>query len=149
MRKRINEERGGSKEIIHNTSEFIKVGQPPVKGPDLPFAIKNHCMVKINHSAIYIIGGHLTVPINDTVWKIQLSKQSWIINPTNNFQMREGPSLNELRSGFSCGNFKIGGISVIIVAGGFVNGKWLDSVEILDASLSLKWQIGISFLYLI
>ena len=38
----------------HSSSEFIYLNKPAEKGPDLPFEIHRHCMIKYNDSAIFI-----------------------------------------------------------------------------------------------
>ena len=40
-----------------SSTEFIKLGQPSVKGRDLPFTIRNHSMIQYDETSIYIIGG--------------------------------------------------------------------------------------------
>ena len=126
---------------MHNSTEFI-TGESSVKGPSLPFFIKNHCMVKINETAIYIIGGVLNISLNDTAWIKRLSNKTWIINPEKDFQMTEGPELTVPRSGHSCGKFRTNGKFIIVVAGGYVSPIWLDSVEFLDMSSSIGWKLG-------
>ena len=42
---------------MHSSTEFIKLGQPSVKGPDLPFRISEHSMIQYDEKSIYIIGG--------------------------------------------------------------------------------------------
>ena len=55
-----------------------------VNGPALPFTISEHCMVKYDDNSIYIIGGK-----QNGVF----SNKTWIMDPRNDFQLREGPSL--------------------------------------------------------
>ena len=43
--------------IYLSSTEFIKLGQPSVKGPDLPFTIFGHAMIQYDEKSIYIIGG--------------------------------------------------------------------------------------------
>ena len=40
------------------STEFVKRGHPSVKGPDLPFTICNHSMIKFDKKSIYLIGGN-------------------------------------------------------------------------------------------
>ena len=127
---------------MHNSTEFIKVGHPPIKGPYLPFSIKNHCMVQINESTIFIIGGYVNKQRNESSLNKEVSKKTWIIDSTKDFQVREGPSLNVFRSGHACSKFEIDGKYVVIVVGGYVSSNWLESVEILDMSSSLVWNFG-------
>ena len=57
------------------STEFIKLSQPSIKGPDLPFTI-------------YIIGGDQNG---------SFPSKTWIVEPTNEFEIKEGPTLNEAR----------------------------------------------------
>ena len=62
----------------HSSSEFIYLNKPAEKGPDLPFEIHKHCMIKYNDSTIFIIGGDLDEYDGPSSFK------TWIIDPTNN-----------------------------------------------------------------
>ena len=100
----------------HNSTEFITIdsnqGMTQSYGPELPFGISRHCMVKFNSTTIYLIGG--------TVGFGQISKKVWIIDPTQNFTMTEGPSLgggdfpNSMSVFTSCGKMKYNGTDVIV-----------------------------------
>ena len=59
-----------------------------VKGPDLPFTISQHEMAKIKENSIYIIGGKQNGG---------LSKNVWIVDPTNEYSIKKGPPLNNPR----------------------------------------------------
>ena len=50
---------GGLNEHLNplSSTEFIKLGQPSVSGPDLPFRICEHSMIQYDEKSIYIIGG--------------------------------------------------------------------------------------------
>ena len=39
------------------STEIISLDQPPVQGPDLPFKVRDHSMVLVNPTTIYLIGG--------------------------------------------------------------------------------------------
>ena len=64
--------------IQHNSTEFITIDSKQqmtqAYGPELPFGISKHCMVKFNSTSIYLIGGSMGVGT--------ISKKVWIINPT-------------------------------------------------------------------
>ena len=79
-----------------NSTEIIKFDQLPVNGPDLgpdfPFDIKRHSMVKVNPKAIYIIGG----TCNIGGYK-NFPDKTWIMDPTDNFKLKEGPSMIDMR----------------------------------------------------
>ena len=40
------------------TTEFISVDRGPTLGPELPFSIRGHCMIKLSDNSIYVIGGY-------------------------------------------------------------------------------------------
>ena len=117
-----------------STTEFIKLGQPSVKGPDMPFRIYGHSMIQYDEKSIYIIGGKQ----NNSI----LSYKTWIVDPTNVFQITEGPSLNKGRADHGCAKMTINGRTILVVAGGFGNGGHFDSVEILDPQGNNVWTLG-------
>ena len=126
---------GCSKEGLEKSTEIISLDQPPVSGPDLPFTVSHHSMVLVDPTTIYLIGGDQ----ND-----QTSNKTWIIDPTNDFQIKVGPSLNIERYSHSCSKMRIEGRIFLVVAGGAVeeNG-YLDSVELLDTTCPDKgWKMG-------
>ena len=113
------------------STEFIKLGQPSVKGPDLPFTIINHSMIQYDEKSIYIIGG---------VQNGSISNKTWIVDPTNEFQITEGPSLNKGRAYHGCAKMTLNGRTILVVAGGF---GAMDSVEILDPLGNNVWTQGL------
>ena len=117
------------------STEFIRLGQPSVKGPDMPFTINRHSMIQYDEKSIYIIGGNKNSSI---------SNKTWIIDPTNGFRIKKGPSLNEGRQSHACAKMSINGRTVLVVAGGttttFANRR---SVEILDPLGNNIWTPGL------
>ena len=109
-----------------------------VKGPDLPFTISEHSMIQYDEKSIYIIGGRQNG---------SRSKKTWIVDPTNGFEIKEikeGPSLNNARAGHGCAKMTLNGRTVLVVAGGLGEGfEILDSVEILDPSENNIWTQGL------
>ena len=93
-------------------------------------------MVEFNPSSIFLIGG-----IQDR----SISSKTWIINPNDDFQMKEGPSLNVARFGQACGKFKLNGKLILVVAGGYIH----DSVELMDPESNLGWINGIKIHFFI
>ena len=90
-------------------------------------------MVLVNPSTIYLIGG---------LQNEQTSNNTWIVDPTNNFQIKVGPSLNIARKWHSCSKIRIKGRIFLVVAGGWNNGI-LDSVELLDTTCPDQgWKMG-------
>ena len=118
------------------STEFVRVDQEPVKGPDLGFSIKKHCMIQINAFTIFIIGGWLGGGNKSTA--------TWVVDPSNNFRLKEGPSLNVPRNGHSCSKMTINGRVLIVVAGGSDGQSCLDSVEILDLNYPV-WIQGTKY----
>lgn len=118
-----------------SSTEFIKLNQASIKGPELPFTISCHSMIQYDENSIYIIGG-----LQDD----SFSNQTWIIDPSNNFNLREGPPLNERRYYHSCGKMEINGKVILVVAGGGGGfGGYLDSVELMDPASDQGWISGI------
>ena len=112
-----------------SSTEFLTLGQPSVKGPDLPFKIFGHSMIQYDEKSIYIIGGRPN----------SFSNKTWIVDPTNEFRITEGPSLKKGRAGHGCAKMTINGRTILVVAGGF---GAMDSVEILDPQGNNVWTPG-------
>ena len=111
------------------------LGEPSVKGPDLPFTISDHSMIQYDEKSVYIIGGRQNGLI---------SKNTWIVDPTKEFQIREGPPLNVERYSHGCAKMMVNGRIILVVAGGNGHGwSCLDSVEILDPSSLNQWSLGL------
>ena len=120
---------------LHSSTEFITIDSKQqmtqAYGPELPFGISKHCMVKFNSTTIYLIGGSMGVGT--------ISKKVWIIDPTQNFTMTEGPSLSGNKSPksmeifTSCGKMKYNDTDVIVVVGSR-DYLELETVEILFPS---------------
>ena len=126
------------------STEIVSLDQPPIAGPDLPFTVKGHSMVLVDPTMIYLIGG---------VQNTKVSKKTWIIDPTNDFQIKVGPSMNMGRYWHSCSKMKINGKIYLVVAGhgspnhsGFIRyapNNASDSVELLDTTCPEQgWKMG-------
>ena len=76
-------------------------------------------MIQYDEKSIYIIGGFQNGSI---------SNKTWIVDPTNEFQITEGPSLNKGRYSHGCAKMTLNGRTILVVAGGLENGRYLDSV---------------------
>ena len=133
---------------LHSSTEFITIDSKQqmtqAYGPELPFGISKHCMVKFNSTTIYLIGGSMGVGT--------ISKKVWIIDPTQNFTMTEGPSLggNKYKSPksmeifTSCGKMKYNDTDVIVVVGSREYLE-LDTVEILFPTGWVKGNYSMYF----
>ena len=117
-----------------NTTEFISIDSNQEinqkQGPTLTFGISKHCMVQYNSSAIYLIGGQRT--------SSEMSEEIWIIDPTKNFTLKEGPPLlNSSRFMGVCAKMKVNNKEIIVIGGGKVFSENMDlfiaydSVELL------------------
>ena len=150
---------GGTSDIFDtskasNSSEFIDSAEYSVsKGPDLPFTIHSHCMLKLNETEIYIIGGRQNGKI---------ANKTWIVDPKNDFHITEGivffrvndtnckitkflgPMLKYGRARHCGAKIILNGKTILVVAGGesSEDSKELDSVEILDPLSLQGWQNG-------
>ena len=132
-------------------TEFVSLGQPPTRGPDLPFAIHCHTMEYVDHETIYIIGGILN-------YNTPPSEKTWIVNPSKNFEITEGPSMQVGRFWHSSAIMNLNGRKIIVVVSGssyyqrrmvtiknnIIHGSPLNpSVELLDiSSPNPKWVKG-------
>ena len=117
-----------------SSTEFVSIGEPPIPGPDLPFNASQHCMIQYASNSILLIGG-----LQDGC----ISGKTWIINPENGFEIKEGPPLNIARYRHSCAKMvsPANGKVLIIVAGG-INKAAVKSVEIWDPASNEGWTFG-------
>jgi hypothetical protein len=116
------------------TSEFVSMGQRSVKGPDLPYAVYEHYLVGVISSTALLCGGQNGGGILNECHYMDLVDHSW----------SQGPSMMTKRRGHSCGIFKSAahqGRNIVIAAGGYNNGAYLDSVEFLDPTTN-TWNEG-------
>jgi hypothetical protein len=129
------------------TSEFVSIGQPAVKGPDLPYAVEGHCLVGVNSSTALLCGGNNNSGTLNECHYMDLEDHSW----------SQGPSMMTKRNSHSCGIFKSAahqGRNIVIAAGGYndaTDADYLDSVEMLDPTTN-KWiegKIYLDFNYII
>jgi len=123
------------------STEFVFVNQPPIEGPDLPFAISGHCMVQVDARTIFIVGGSLSTSKSSPV---NTSTKTWMVDPET-FHIQPGPPLNIARSGHSCAKMILNGKVYLVAAGGYDEYRWmgaLDSVELLDPTSNKGWILG-------
>jgi hypothetical protein len=120
------------------TSEFVSIGQPSVKGPDLPYAVHEHCLVGVNSSTALLCGGYTSGMTMNECHYMDLEDHSW----------SQGPSMMTKRRLHSCGIFKSAahqGRNIVIAAGGY------NSVEFLDLTTNtwIEGKIYLDFNYII
>ena len=128
-----------------NTTELIKIDSNKeiyhCSGIEMTFGISQHCMVQYNSSAIFLIGGIKSKYYNFG----EFSRETWIFDPTQDFDYKKGPSLiePEKRSMFSCAKMKFNNTDIIVVAGGR---NYMKVTEIYDSveiySPELGWKVG-------
>ena len=119
-----------------SATEFISLDEPhAVPGPQIPFAVHHHCMVQLDSKSIFIIGGYQNGVKSD---------KTWIVDPTNNYQVKEGPTMKTVKWVHSCAKMKIKEKTILVVVGNTLDGDLEDLVELLDTSVpDPKWTIGI------
>jgi hypothetical protein len=103
--------------------------------PSLPVTIINHCMVTVNSTTVMAIGGFQNGQRSGKTFYFTFGEESWT----------EGPTLKNKRWDHSCGKIRRNKESQemsIIVAGGYADGSYLSSVEILHEG-SNEWQTGL------
>ena len=88
-----------SEDTYFNSTEYIRLNQTTKKGPTLPFRISGHSMVKVNETTVYITGGGTG----------DGTDQTWIVDFSNGFKIKEGPRLLTARSGHCSAMMKIRG----------------------------------------
>ena len=112
-----------------NSTEIVTVIGSKA-GVNLPFTVFGHCMVQYQPDAILLIGGRQNGHTFD---------KTWIIDPTNGFEITEGPSLKKGRILHTCGKLEDkNGNVLVIVAGGF----GIHSVEVLNTTTMQEWVKG-------
>ena len=121
-----------------SATEFISLDEPhAVPGPQIPFAVHHHCMVQLDSKSIFIIGGYQNGVKSD---------KTWIVDPTNNYQVKEGPTMKTVKWVHSCAKMKIKEKNILVVVGNTLDGDLEDLVELLDTSVpDPKWTIGKTF----
>jgi hypothetical protein len=118
---------------ITKSTEFVQLtGSTP--GPDLPLEVSSHCLVSLNDTTLFLIGGYLP--------DLTYSKATVFYN-TDRKTWTDGPSLTIGRRSHSCALFKSpqhGHTDTVIVTGGY-NGGYLAITEYLNLE-SNSWQSG-------
>ena len=124
-----NPKRSNDKEKLVST-ELVSIHGSKA-GVNLPTFFQYHCMVQYAPNLILIIGG--------TQNKTLTSKDTWIIDIENDFDVIKGPTLRFKRKYHACGKFNDEyGHTIVIVAGGY--NEFM--VEFLNTTLMNEWKIG-------
>ena len=64
---------GHDSDVDSNSSEFVRLEEPPIKGPNFPFTISCHTMVKVDENLIFVIGGIQEDCFTDKTWIVDLT----------------------------------------------------------------------------
>ena len=101
-----------------------------MQGPELPIAVNRHAMINIGNDRTVVIGGYSG----------SYSAQTFIYNH-NHGNWSYGPSLIQARDDHAAGivTDEITHKTLAIVTGGFFNGGFLKSTEILKGG---SWTLG-------
>ena len=113
------------------STEFITI-DGSTKGMDLPFIIQKHCMVIFKPNFVLIIGGTYKVGYKQEY----KSQRTWIVDIENDFNVTDGPLLNEGRILHTCGTIKDNWGYVLAV----VSSE--QTVEILNTTIMEEWEYG-------
>ena len=125
-------------ELFVDSTEFVSVDAPTIKGPKFPLHIMNmklhgHTMVQIDPKTIYVIGGG-----NDSN-----QKNTWIVDPNNVDERRrlilqKGPKMNHMRMHHCSSKMKIDDKVILVSVGGscMVTGKKLNACHMNHPSKS-------------
>lgn len=87
-------------------------------------------MVKINESMVALIGGRNTIAT------------TLLVDISNNFTMKDGPSMINGRQNHACGTFEFYGKTMVIVAGNGIEGFDSTLTEVWDPSSNDGWVQG-------
>ena len=141
---------GGSQ--IPQMSKFLFSNRDPVEGPKpkpkFPFKIYQHSMVKVDSQTIYIIGGYLVENVLGTITQV-ISNNTWIVDPTKDFEFYVGPSMKKTGCLIGCATLSMNRKVIIVAAksSSFRETNRLDWVEYLDTSNPANgWKIGNQFI---
>jgi hypothetical protein len=119
--------------VITKSTEFVQLtGTRP--GPDMPLEVYDHCLVSLNDTTVFLIGGVLS--------DYTSSKATFYYN-TDHQTWTEGPSMYTARDEHSCALFKSplhGYTDTVIVTGG-LNSQYLASTEFFNVDNTF-WTSG-------
>ena len=132
--------RTGSQGVFTETTEFVKLNEETIPGPNLTEKYMYHCITKINESMVVFIGGYYT------------EKSSLLVDIENDFEMESGPELINERFNHACGTIEWNETTLVIAIGGRSEIS-KNSMEIWDPNSDIGWEEGeyyfISILYLV
>jgi hypothetical protein len=120
---------------LTRSTEFVEL-TGTIPGPDLPIALKWHCLVTLNETTVLLIGGQSTDKMGPT------SKATFYFN-INDQTWTEGPGLIKGRYSHSCALFQSpqhANTDTVIIAGGS-NKKAISTTEFFNMEKN-AWTQG-------
>ena len=78
-------------------------------GPDLPYPVRGHCIVKVSEETVLLTGGASNAKTN--------KRQTWFYNTFSNWT--RGPNMIEGRERHGCSSFWLDGEQIIAVSPGY------------------------------
>ena len=128
---------GWNKNGFHKETQLVDITSPgsvAKPGPDLPHAVNRHCLLSINSTTAFLVGG------NGLLDKEYYSTTYFFNHVTNTWA--EGPPLERfVRAAFGCGMIQNQRMRLVVIAGGYYGES---STEILDLN-NLEWVKGTVF----
>ena len=121
--------RTGSQGVFTETTEFVKLNEETIPGPNLTEKYMYHCITKINESMVVFIGGYYT------------EKSSLLVDIENDFEMESGPELINERFNHACGTIEWNETTLVIAIGGRSEIS-KNSMEIWDPNSDIGWEEG-------
>ena len=120
----------------YKTTEFLFSNGTVKQGPDLPYGLKRHCMVKLDDGKVMLISGE--IEDNNFVRPSDYQKKVLIYDPKQQ-SFKESPKMEYDRRHHTCAIFhspRHGGRPIVMVAGGDHH-----QVEVLDYTKpDAKWE---------
>ena len=126
---------GEGKDARYKSTEFVFSNGAVEYGPDLPYGMRGHCMVKLMDGRILLIGGN--TDNTEEWWRVD--DRVLIYDPPKK-TFKQWSKLNKGRFFHACAVFhspKHGGRPIVMAAGGVAD----QSAEVLDYTRdSAKWE---------
>ncbi len=128
-----NSDRHMSEEEVDST-EILQPGKLSMPGPRLPTPVSFHCLVKLNSTTAFLIGG----------WQgydALRNKETFFLDLTGNGpSWTRGPDLNHGRSSHACAIVRdpIDGSELVAAVAGWNSSHSLDSTEVMQLTFSVS-----------
>ena len=112
------------------STEIVDIlANPPtvVPGPELPEPMNGHCIVQLNQSTVFFMGG-------------EQSKKTFFFDAST-LTWTNGPDMNHDRWNFGCGLMTTGSDLLVVASGGFDSPTTTELLNLGDPN-GLKWSAG-------